>query len=146
MGLVMAIGTLVMIYRQEGMGSVEHARTMGLTTFSIFNLLFALEAADERVSVFSGQILRNATLLKTTLLSAVAIILATELRIFNSILATTPLSAAEWATCLGVAASIIVVAEVWKLILRRRSERPAASPVGSEGAAKRPTRPVPSGG
>jgi len=35
---------------------------------------------------------------------------------------------------------------VWKLILRRRSERPAASPVGSEGVAKRPTRPVPSGG
>ena len=117
-----------------------------MTTFSIFNLLFALEAADERVSVFSGQILRNATLLKTTLLSAVAIILATELRIFNSILATTPLTAAEWATCLGVAASIIVVAEVWKVILRRRSERPAASPVGSEGVAKRPTRPVPSGG
>ena len=146
MGLVMAIGTLVMIYRQEGLGSVEHARTMGLTTFSIFNLLFALEAADERVSVFSGQILRNATLLKTTLLSAVTIILATELRFFNSILATTPLSAAEWATCLGVAASIIVVAEVWKLILRRRSERPAASAVGSEGVAKRPTRPVPSGG
>src|SRR5437762_5862844 len=35
----------------------------------------------------------------STLLSAVAIILATELRIFNSILATTPLTAAEWATC-----------------------------------------------
>ena len=95
---------------------------MGVTTFSLFNLYFSLETADERRSIFGALILENATLLKTTGLTVLAIILATELRLFQVILSTTALSLKQWGICLGVALSIVVVAEAWKLVLRRRPD------------------------
>jgi Ca2+-transporting ATPase len=147
MGLVMAIGTLAVIYAySQEPGSEVKARTMGVTVFSLFNLLLALECVDERASMFGAAILRNPTLIKTTLMSAVAIIVATEVRLFQSFLGTTSLSLREWATCLGVAASVIVVAEVWKVVLRRLPQRPTAAAASVPSPAPRPTRPVATGG
>jgi Ca2+-transporting ATPase len=110
MGLWAAAGTLLLIYFSESTSSVEHARTMGVTAFSIFCMVLGLEAADERSSMFSAHILRNPTLIRTTLLSAATIIVATELRLFQSFLKTTSLSLSEWAICIGVGASVIVLA------------------------------------
>jgi Ca2+-transporting ATPase len=145
MGLVMAIGTLAVIASQGG-GSEIKARTMGVTVFSIYNLLLALECVDERASMFGAAILRNPTLIKTTLLSAVAIIVATEVRFFQSLLGTTSLSLGEWAICLGVGATVIVAAEAWKAVLRRMPERPAGEAVPAASKAERPRRTVASGG
>ena len=145
-GLWMAAGTLLLIYLSSRSSNVDHARTMGMTAFSIFCLVFGLEAADERDSMFSATILRNPTLIKTTLLSAVTIIVATELRLFQSFLKTTSLSLTEWAICIGVGASIIVFAEVWKFFLRRRPERDTAAEAAVEMIPKRPARTVTSGG
>ena len=141
-----ALGTLLLIHFSEGSSSAEHARTMGVTAFSIFCMVFGLEAADERVSLFSAQILRNPTLIRTTLLSAVSIIAATELRLFQSFLKTTSLSLNEWAICIGVGASVILLAEVWKFFLRRRPEQAAAPEPVAELATERTKRPVVSGG
>jgi P-type Ca2+ transporter type 2C len=139
MGLLMAIGTLAVIYGAQKASGDAVAHTMGLTTFSIFNLLFALETADERRSIFGSLILENTTLLKTTALSALAIVVATELRLFQAILKTTSLSLSQWGICLGVAFSIVIVAEAWKLILRRRPEKQpeAAQPVPLMPAAQK---------
>jgi Ca2+-transporting ATPase len=146
MGLWAAAGTLLLIYFSESTSSVEHARTMGVTAFSIFCMVLGLEAADERSSMFSAHILRNPTLIRTTLLSAATIIVATELRLFQSFLKTTSLSLSEWAICIGVGASVIVLAEAWKFFLRRRPERPAEPAPAAEVEAQRPARPVTSGG
>ena len=58
-----------------------------------------------------------------------AIVLATELRLFQAILSTTNLSLGQWGICLGMAFSIVVVAEAGKLVLRRWPEKepPAAA-------------------
>ena len=109
-------------------------------------MVLGLEAADERASVFSAHILRNPTLIKTTLLSAVTIIVATELRLFQSFLKTTSLSLSEWAICIGVGASVIVLAEVWKFFLRRRPERAAVPAPAAEVVPGRRKKPVTSGG
>ncbi|HSS93558.1 MAG TPA: HAD-IC family P-type ATPase, partial [Candidatus Dormibacteraeota bacterium] len=147
MGLWGAVGTLLLIYFAERTSSsVEHARSMGVTAFSIFCMVLGLEAADERASVFGAQILRNPALIKTTLLSAATIIVATELRLFQSFLKTTSLSLSEWAICIGVGASVIVLAEVWKFFLRRRPEQAAAPAPAAALAAERPKRPVVTGG
>jgi P-type Ca2+ transporter type 2C len=145
MGLVMAIGTLAVIASQGGSSEIK-ARTMGVTVFSIYNLLLALECVDERASMFGVAILRNPTLIKTTLLSAVAIIVATEIRFFQSLLGTTSLSLREWAICLGVGATVIVAAEAWKAVLRRIPERPAVEAVPAASKAERPRRTVATGG
>jgi Ca2+-transporting ATPase len=118
-----------------------------MTAFSIFCMIFGLEASDERASLFSAQTLRNPTLIKTTLLSIVTIIVATELHFFQSLLKTTSLNLTEWAICLGVGASVIIVAEAWKFVIRRRPERAsAAEEPAAEAVPKRPTRPVATGG
>ena len=147
MGLVMGIGTLAVIYWAEAASDAQHARTIGVVTFSLFNVLFALEALDERASVFTGQILRNPTLIKTSLLSLATIIAGTELRFFQSFLDTTSLSLGQWAICLMVALSVVVVSEAWKFVLRRRPERLSDSAAETtEGVPHRPTRTVASGG
>jgi len=122
MGLIMAVGTLAVIRWAPGSDSSVVARTMGVSTFALFNLLFSLETADERRSVFGSLILENATLLKTTGLTVLAIVAATELPLLQAILSTTSLSLSQWGICLGVAFSIVVAAEAWKLILRRGPE------------------------
>jgi P-type Ca2+ transporter type 2C len=131
MGLIMAVGTLGVIHWAPRSDGDVVARTMGVTTFALFNLFFSLETADERRSIFGSLILENATLLKTTGLTVLAIVVATELRLFQAILSTTSLSLGQWGICLGVAFSIVVVAEAWKLVLRRRPEKqpqPASTP------------------
>lgn len=46
-----------------------------------------------------------------------AIVVATELRLFQAILSTTSLSLRQWGICRGVAFSIVVAGEAWKLVL-----------------------------
>jgi Ca2+-transporting ATPase len=129
MGLLMAVGTLAVIHWAPASEGNVIAHTMGVTTFAIYNLFFSLETADERRSIFGSLILENTTLLKTTGLTVLAIVLATEIRLLQRILTTTSLNLGQWGICLGVAFSIVLVAEAWKLVLRRRPEKqPQAAP------------------
>ena len=127
-GLVMAVGTLAVIVWSTNTFSENVAHTMGLTTFSIFNLFFSLETADEERSIFSSELLDNPMLLKTTIASIAAIILATELGFFHRLLGTVSLTLDQWVVCTAVAASIIVVAEVKKLLHIRVTEEVVATP------------------
>ena len=123
-GFVMAVGTLgVIVYANNTYGDAV-AHTMGLATFSVFNLLFSLETADEDRTLFSSELLENPMLLKTTALSILTIVFATELGILQRILGTVGLSLEQWGICILVGASIVVVAEIKKL-LRIRTDEPA---------------------
>jgi Ca2+-transporting ATPase len=127
-GLVMAIGTLgVIVYASNTYGDAV-AHTMGLATFSVFNLLFSLETADENRTLFSSELLENPMLLRTTALSIVTIVLGTELGILQRILGTVELSLDQWGICILVGASIVVVAEIKKLLRIRTDETAVAAP------------------
>jgi Ca2+-transporting ATPase len=117
-GLVMAIATLAVIAGYEDKGD-ELARTMGLTTFSIANLMFSFTARDAVRSVFSLDTFRDKTFLITTGMSVAAIIFVTELRVFQRVFHTVELSGNQWLLCLGAGSAIIVVSEVRKFVLRR---------------------------
>jgi Ca2+-transporting ATPase len=119
-GLVMAAATLAVIAGAENAAGDGVARTMGLTTFAIANLVFSFTARDERRSVFSLETIRDRQFLIACLLSVVAIILATELRFLQRILDTVELSGNQWLICIGAALIVVVVSEVRKLMLRRR--------------------------
>ena len=130
-GLVMAIGTLgVIAWAHDAIGE-EVARTMGLVVFSLFNIWFALETSNEDVSLFNPDARPNATLLKTVGGALLAILVATELGPLNRILGTTHLSLEQWGICLIVSLSMILVAEIRKLLKIRVTEnaRPAEAPV-----------------
>jgi P-type Ca2+ transporter type 2C len=119
-GLVMAATTLAIIAGAEHDQGKELARTMGLTTFSIANLLFSFTARDKLRSVFSLDTFNDRTFVMASLLSAGAIIFGTELRFFQRILDTIELTGNQWLICIAGGAVVVVVSEVWKFFLRRQ--------------------------
>ena len=106
---------------------------MGLATFSLFHLFFSLETANEERTLFSSELIENPTLVKTTILSAITIFLATSFGPLQRLLDTVDLSPEQWTVCIVVAASIIVVEEARKLLRRRATSAAtvAAQPAGA---------------
>jgi P-type Ca2+ transporter type 2C len=120
-GLVMAAGTLGVIVWSGRAYDDAVAHTMGLVTFSLFHVFFSLETANEERTLFSSELLENPMLVRTSGLSLLTIFLATTFGPLNRILDTVELTVEQWAICAVIAASIIVVAEVRKLLGRRRT-------------------------
>ena len=119
-GLVMAIGTLAVISvaRQEHGGTV--AQTMGMVTFSLYNLFFSITTKDESRTVFTLDTFADKPFAVATAISLATIVLGTTLDPLETLLRTTPLSLGQWLVCGAVAASIVVLSEVRKAITRRR--------------------------
>jgi Ca2+-transporting ATPase len=115
-GLVMAAGTLGVIQWATAEYGEAVARTMGLTVFSLFQILFAFETSDEEHSIFDTDRLPSATLLKAAGAALLATVVATELGLLQRILDTISLNLNQWAVCVLVSLSIVVVAEVRKLL------------------------------
>jgi Ca2+-transporting ATPase len=127
LGLVMAAGTLgVLSWANAQYGDVI-ARTMGITVFSLYRLFSSLETADEGESLFGGSILSNRPLLVATGLSVVTIVMATEFGFFQRLLGTASLTIDQWAVCIVVPLSLIVVEEVRKLLKVRAGEESSAT-------------------
>ena len=102
------------------------ARTMGLATFSFANLFYGLSCNDLLDSVFSRSLLANATLLRLSGISLVAIILANQLDLLNRLLNTVPLNIDQWLLCAAAGSVILWVMEIVKFFGRRR---PQVAPV-----------------
>jgi Ca2+-transporting ATPase len=133
-GLVMAVGTLGVITWANQAFNTQVAHTMGLVTFSIFNLLFSLETANEERTLFSSELIENQMLVKTTALSILTIFLATAFGPLQRVLDTVELDVNQWAVCIAVGALIIVVAEVKKLLKIQTSEIPTLVAASAEAA------------
>jgi Ca2+-transporting ATPase len=134
-GLVMAAGTLGVLAWAGGQYGDVIGRTMGMTTFALFRLFSSLETADEDASLFSGTILSNQPLLIGTGISVLSIILATELGFLQKILGTASLTMDQWAICILVSLSLIVVEEVRKLLKSRIRDEPVVAATAAAPAA-----------
>jgi P-type Ca2+ transporter type 2C len=124
--VVMAVGTVGLAWWADDHHGAAVARTMALTTFSIANLLFSFTALDERRSVFSLESVSDRKFLFATGLSAIAIVLGTEMDVLNRFLGTTGLTGGQWGVCLLVPFGVVLASEAWKWYLRRR-EKPQAA-------------------
>ena len=119
-GLIMATGTIGIAWYADDHHGTAVARTAALTVFSIFNLFFSFTALDERRTMFALEGFADRKFLFATGLSAVAIVLGTELNVLNKFIGTTGLTRAQWGVCLVVPLSLIAASEAWKWYLRRR--------------------------
>ena len=119
-GFVMGAGTLGVIWWGADHHTHEIARTMGLTTFSLMNLLFSIESRDERRSIFSFDFVEDHRFVTFSGMSLVAIVLGTELRLFQKILHTVSLTFHQWLLCIVVSLAIVAAAEIRKVLARRR--------------------------
>jgi Ca2+-transporting ATPase len=126
-GLVLGGATLgVIAWADDAYGSAV-ARTMGLTTFAISNVLFSLTARDERRSVFSLEVLEDRIFLLCSAGSAVAILFGTELGVFQRILNTVHLNLHQWLICIVVGLAIVPVSEIRRLWLQRQGSDTGAA-------------------
>jgi Ca2+-transporting ATPase len=121
-GLIMTIGSLAAYNIGRDHGPVV-AATMLLTTLSLFHLVGGLLARDQRNTIFSTRAIPGSAQLRKYGIAVVLIIAATGIDFLNRILNTTQLSFAQWWTCIGLAASLVVVEEAIKAVIRRRGRR-----------------------
>ncbi|HEX2383201.1 MAG TPA: cation-transporting P-type ATPase [Acidimicrobiales bacterium] len=120
LGVLMAVATLWVRDAFESWTDALVATTMAVTVFSLLNVAVGLSARSQTRTLFTRDLVsdrRQLTLYGGTLL---AIILATELSVLQRILGTTSLTGGQWLVCLLLAASLIVVEEITKLVLRHR--------------------------
>jgi Ca2+-transporting ATPase len=127
-GLVLGGATLGVIgWADDHYGSSAIARTMGLTTFAISNVVFSLTTRDERRSVFSLDLLGDRMFLMCTGGSIAAIVLGTEFGVFQRVLNTVHLTGHQWLVCIVVGLAIIPVSEARRLLLQRRGSAAGAT-------------------
>jgi Ca2+-transporting ATPase len=128
-GGVMGAATIGVLAWADSRYTTEIARTMGMTSFAVANLFYSLCERDERMSVFSLDVLRDRKFLMFSSASALAIILAPQLNLLNRILQTTPLTLHQWLICIVAALAAVVLTEIRKFMLRRR-ETETSAPLG----------------
>ena len=98
---------------------------------------FSIESKDERDSAFSLDTFSDKTFVITTSGSFVLLVLSTVLSIFQTVLKTVRLDVRQWLICTAVALSIVVAAEIRKVVLRRTAAR-AIHPASAPGPQPRP--------
>ncbi len=126
----MTIGSLAAYQIGDDQDGAVVAGTMLLTTLSLFHVAAALLCRDQQGTIFDRAAIPAVMQLRRYGLSLLAIVLVTTLDFLQRIFGTVGLSFAQWCTCAGIAASIIVVEELIKLVLRHRgkAEPEALSP------------------
>jgi P-type Ca2+ transporter type 2C len=129
-GVIIAACTLgVMQYAVAGAHwSVEVAHTIGMTTFSLASIFFALETNDELRSVFSHITLESHRLLQMCGWSLLATFLVTAPDFMNRIFGTTNLNIGQWIICIVVGSLILWVIEIIKIFRRRAAASSSAEP------------------
>ncbi len=120
-GFVMTVGTLAVYLLAEPEYGPAVASTMLLTTLSLFHLVAGYMARDQENTIFDRVALPGATQLKRYGFALLAIILVTMLGFLQRIFSTVELGFNQWAICVAIALSLLVVEELIKLFLRRRA-------------------------
>jgi Ca2+-transporting ATPase len=137
-GGVMGAATIGVLAWADSHYDTEIARTMGMTSFAVANLFYSFCERDERISVFSLDVLRDRKFLMFSAASVLAIILAPQLNLLNRILQTTPLTLHQWLICIVAALATVVLTEIRKFMLRRREADGAVSSPGWDDVRRGP--------
>ena len=127
-GAVMTAGALIAYQIGEHQGGAIVAATMLLTALSVFHLFAALLSRDQTETIFDRDTFPGMMQLRRYGLAIIAIIAITTLDFLERIFGTTSLTFNQWAICIGIAASIVLVEEVIKLFIRRNAAGTPAQP------------------
>ncbi len=114
--VLMAAGTLGLFFAELRAGSLPHARSMAFTTMVAFQWFQAFNARSRVRSLFSVGLTGNRWLLLGVGAAVLLQVLALHTGFGNRVFGTVPLSLADWAILLAVAASVWVLDEILKLL------------------------------
>jgi len=118
-GLVMGVATLGVISRATDPHGLVVARTMGLTTFALTHVLFAVCTKDERRSVFNLDTIADRPLMIAAGAAALTIVLESVFAPLQRLLDTAAMNLQEWLICVAVALSVLIVSELRKRFVHR---------------------------
>ncbi len=124
-GAVMTVGSLVAYQIGDERYGAAVAATMLLTTLSLYHLVAGILARDQRNTIFDRAAVPGPMQLRRYGLALLAIVAVTTIGFLQRIADTTELRFSMWSVCVGLAAALLVVEELLKLVIRRREE-PAA--------------------
>jgi magnesium-transporting ATPase (P-type) len=99
-------------------GNIDEARTMAFTTLVVAQLFNCFNARSDRTSAFH-HLFSNRWLWGAIALSLVLQVAVVQLPFLNEAFSTTPLSAADWLICIGLASVVLWADEAKKLLERR---------------------------
>ncbi len=142
-GVVMAAGTLFMFHWENARGgTLAQAQAAALTTMVIFQVFHVGNCRSETLSVFQKSPFANRFLLVATLGSLGVHVAALYLPPLQHVLRIAPIfDAWTWLRMVVVAASVLVVTELHKLLTRRRRRAiPAGSTAPARAHRRRPRR------
>ena len=124
-GLIMAAGTLGVLYTGLQSGETHHATTLAFTTFVLFQVVNVFNARTEKGSTFNGHFFTNRMLWLAIFSVILLQILVIHWPPAQHIFHTTGLTLTDWLIASGVALSVLVLEEVRKLLagLARRLMR-----------------------
>ena len=122
-GAVMTVGSLVAYQIGHDEDGAVVAATMLLTTLSLFHVVAGLLSRDQVNTIFDRDAIPAAAQLRRYAVSILAIIAVTTIGILERIFGTGSLTGRQWGICAAIAASLLVVEELIKLVLRHRSRR-----------------------
>ena len=123
-GLVMAVVTLAALDLRlpggliPGTGDIVEARTMAFTTLVLAQLFNCFNARSDRISAFHD-LFTNRLLWGAIGLSVLLQVAVVQVPFLYEAFGTTPLSAADWLICTGLASIVLWADEAKKLISRR---------------------------
>ncbi|MDX9757747.1 MAG: HAD-IC family P-type ATPase [Bacteroidota bacterium] len=129
-GVIMMIGTLGVytwalnvhgyhFVAEELQGfPLEKARTMAFVTLALFQIFNVHNSRSLHASLFRIGVFSNRPLLLVMLVSLTLQVAAIHVPGLNTLLRVTPLTLGEWGVCVSTAASILVLMELHKLLLR----------------------------
>jgi Ca2+-transporting ATPase len=118
-GFVMGVVTLGVIGWGKDAYDLVIARTMGLTTFALSHVFFAVTTKDERRSLFNLDTFADKPLLISIGAAIGIIILTTTFAPFQRLLETAMLSLNQWLICIAGSLLIVVVSELRKALVKR---------------------------
>ena len=123
-GIVLAVGTLAVYIWQLNKGvSLDHARTMALTTLVQFQLFSVFNFRSETRSALTMNPLTNPFLFFSIVLFFIVHIVAIYWSPVAAVFRLTPLGLHEWAVIMAVAATVIPVVEADKALRKAWQRR-----------------------
>jgi P-type Ca2+ transporter type 2C len=128
-GAVMTVGSLVAYQVGDSRENALVAATMLLTTLSLYHLVAGIMARDQVGTVFDRSAIPGPLQLRRYGIALLAIVAVTTIGFLQRIASTTELRFPMWCVCVALAAALVVVEEITKLVLRRRDhDEPVAEP------------------
>jgi Ca2+-transporting ATPase len=128
-GLYMAICLDVLIHVGKAhYGSDVVGSSIGLTAFGLMLVVAAYESRSLTGTALTRDSFDNPRMNWIALAELALTVLVTQMDVFNRLLDTTPLSAAQFGMALTSAVLLLALWELGKLIVRRRSPEPAGAP------------------